>query len=101
MENGTWHLVELPSGCTPVRLHWVFHIKCTANGLIERYKACLVAPDSSWQPGWDYVKSFAPIICLSVVHALSALAATDDLECATPSKLLPLSLMVTSRRRST
>jgi len=42
MENGTWQLVELPHGHTPVRSRWVFHIKHTADGSIERYKARLV-----------------------------------------------------------
>jgi len=39
MENGTWCLVELPPGCTPVGSHWVFHIKHTADSSIEQYKA--------------------------------------------------------------
>jgi len=29
MENGTWRLVELPHGRTPVGSCWVFHIKRT------------------------------------------------------------------------
>ena len=39
MEDGTWHIVELLSGRTPVELHWVFHIKRTADGSIERHEA--------------------------------------------------------------
>jgi len=81
MENGTWRLVELPHGRTPVGSHWVFHIKRTADGPIERYKACLIAQGFSQQPGWDYVESFAPTIRLSAVRALFALVAADDLEC--------------------
>jgi hypothetical protein len=26
MKNGTWHLVELHPGHTPIGLHWIFHI---------------------------------------------------------------------------
>jgi hypothetical protein len=81
MENGTWRLVELPAGRTPVGSRWVFHIKRTADGSIERYKARLVAQGFSQRPGWDYVESFAPTIRLSVVRALFALVAADDLEC--------------------
>jgi len=58
MENGTWQLVELPHGRTPVGSRWVFHIKRTADGSIERYKARLVAQGFSQRPGWDYVESF-------------------------------------------
>jgi len=49
----------------------VFHIKCTADSSIEQYKACLVAQGFSQQPHWDFVQSFAPTICLSVVITLS------------------------------
>jgi hypothetical protein len=81
MENGTWQPVELPVGRTPVGSHWVFHIKRTADGSIERYKARLVAQGFSQRPGWDYVESSAPTIRLSVVRALFALVTVDDLEC--------------------
>jgi hypothetical protein len=81
MENGTGRLVELPAGRTPVGSRWVFHIKRTADGSIERYKARLVAQGFSQRPGWDYVESFALTIRLSVVRALFALVAADDLEC--------------------
>jgi hypothetical protein len=43
MKNGTWRLDELPAGRTPVGSRWVFHIKRTADGSTERYKARLVA----------------------------------------------------------
>jgi hypothetical protein len=66
MENGTWRLVELPAGRTPVGSRWVFHIKRTADGSIERYKARLVAQGFSQRPGWDYIFS---------------LVAADDPEC--------------------
>jgi len=33
------------------------------------------------QPGWDYVESFAPTTWLSIMCALVALVAADDLEC--------------------
>ena len=76
MDNGTWRLVKPPAGCTPVGSRWVLHIKRTADGSIERYKACLVAQGF---PGWDFVESFAPTIRLS--GALFALVAADNLEC--------------------
>jgi len=77
--HGEWYLAT--SHGTPVGSHWVFHIKRTADGSIERYKARLVAQGFSQRPGWDYVESFALTIRLSVVRALLALVAADDLEC--------------------
>jgi len=71
MENGTWQLVELPHGHTPVGLRWVFHIKRTADGSIEQYKACLVAQGFSQQPGWDYYGTLLSRMLHSAGHAPS------------------------------
>ena len=81
MDNGTLRLVKLPAGRTPVGSRGVVHIKRTANGSIEQYKAHLVAQGFSQRPHWDFVESFAPTIRLSVVRALFALVAADNLEC--------------------
>ena len=81
--HGEWHLATRGTPSWP-HSRWIalgFHIKRTADGSIERYKACLVAQGFSQRPGWDYVESFAPTIQLSVVRALFALVAADDLEC--------------------
>ena len=39
MENGTWKLVELPSGRKPVGCKWIFKTKHGSDGKVERYKA--------------------------------------------------------------
>ena len=39
----TWDVVECPNGVNIVGCKWVFKIKCTATGEIEKYKAQLVA----------------------------------------------------------
>lgn len=41
--NKTWYLVPLPSGHRPIGCKQVFKIKYNSNGVIERYKASLVA----------------------------------------------------------
>ena len=43
VENRTWELVELPAGQQSIGSHWVFLVKCKADGTIDRYKARLVA----------------------------------------------------------
>ena len=39
MENGTWELVELPSGRKPVGCKWIFKTKHGSDGNVEHYKA--------------------------------------------------------------
>ena len=80
-ENGTWDWVELPQGATPVGSWWVLKIKRTEDGSVERFKARLVAQGFSQRPGWDFFENFAPTIRLSVVRAIFALVAADDMEC--------------------
>ncbi len=42
-KNGTWELVPLPPGRTPIKSKWIFEIKPGYDGITERYKARLVA----------------------------------------------------------
>jgi hypothetical protein len=41
MSNGTWEVIEHPSGCKPIGTGWVFKKKLRPDGTIERYKARL------------------------------------------------------------
>ena len=41
--KGTWDLVSLPRGKIPLGCKWVFTVKYKVDGLVEKYKARLVA----------------------------------------------------------
>jgi hypothetical protein len=41
--NQTWELVPKPRDVKPISCKWVYKLKHHIDGLIERYKACLVA----------------------------------------------------------
>lgn len=43
ISNHTWILVRLPKGRRLVSSKWVFRVKYTSSGLVDRYKARLVA----------------------------------------------------------
>ena len=42
-ENETWDLVDAPKGVKPIGCRWVYKVKHNTNGLVNWYKARLVA----------------------------------------------------------
>ena len=70
IENGTWKLVELPSGRKPVGCKWTFKTKHGSDGKVEHYKAQLVAKGYTQKHGEDYNETFSPVVRYSSVRAL-------------------------------
>lgn len=68
VDNGTWDLVELPKDCGVIGSHWVFIIKCNADGSINKYKAHLVAQGFTQMPGVDYDQTFSPVTRLATLR---------------------------------
>ena len=78
-DNKVWDLVELPKGRSPVGSKWVFKVKTGADGLVEHYKARLVAQGYSQHFGTDYDETFCPVIRLESLHALIAFGVQNGL----------------------
>jgi hypothetical protein len=72
-KNGTWELVDLPSGHKAVKSKWVFKLK--ADG---RYCARLVAKGFTQIPGVDFDETFSPVAHFESLHLLLALATLGD-----------------------
>ena len=79
--NGTWEEMLLPKGANLVSTKWVFTIKETVNGNIERFKARLVARGFSQSQGIDYTETFAPTVRMDTFRIFLATVAKRDLEC--------------------
>ena len=77
---GTWEYAELPPGEKTVGCKWVFTVKYTPTGLINRYKARLVAQGFSQVPGDDYLETFSPTIRAESLRILLAIGTYEDLE---------------------
>ena len=74
-KTGTFEPVDsLPPGRKAIDSKLAFKIKRHANGIIERYKVHLVAKGFCQIPGLDFDETFAPVVKLTSIQILCALA---------------------------
>jgi hypothetical protein len=76
----TWEVTKLPPGKKAIGCKWVFTVKYTPTGLIDRYKGRLVAQGFSQVPGDDFLETFSPTIRAESLRTLLAIGAAEDLE---------------------
>jgi len=80
LQNGTWELAQLPPGKRAIGSQWVFKIKRKPDGAIDKYKGRVVAQGFSQVWGVHYNEVFASTARMAAMHAVIAIAATEDLE---------------------
>ena len=61
MSNETRKIVKRPYGCKPIGCKWVFKKKLRPDGIIERYKARLVAKDYTQKEDEDFFDTYSPV----------------------------------------
>ena len=61
-------------------MRWVFDLKRSADGTIQRYKARLVAKSFRQREGIDFDEVYSPVSKYSTLRAVIATAAANDWE---------------------
>jgi hypothetical protein len=75
MKNEVWEIVPRPKSKDVVSSKWIFKIKHTADGSIEKYKARFFARGFSQKEGIDYEETFAPVAKYTSIITIISLAA--------------------------
>ena len=76
--TGTWDLVPLPAGKSPVGCHWVYTVKIGPDGRVDRLKTRLVVNGYTQIYGSDYYDTFSPVAKLTFIHLLLSMAAMSS-----------------------
>ena len=74
MKNDVWEIVPGPEKTSVVTSKWIYKIKHTVDGSIEKYKAKFVARGFSQKEGIDYEETFAPVARYTSIRTILALA---------------------------
>jgi hypothetical protein len=74
VKNSAWEIVPRPVDKSVVGLRWIYKVKKTANGSVEKYKARFVAWGFSQIKGIDYDDTSAPVARYSSIRSIFALS---------------------------
>jgi len=79
-QMGTWQIADAPKNRNLIMNKWVFVRKYNKDGVLQKYKAQLVARGFFQIPGIDYNETFAPVVRLETIRAILSLAVEEDWE---------------------
>ena len=79
-KNGTWDLLPLPKNRKALPCKWVYKYKYTSDKTSPQYKARLVAKGFKQEHGVEFDEIFSPVVKITTLRKLLALAANQDLE---------------------
>ena len=78
--NNVWILVDLPQGIKPIGCKWVYNRKRGVDGMVETYKAKIVAKCYSKKSGFDYGETLSPMAMIKSIRILLSIATYYDYE---------------------
>ena len=70
--------MDCPSGVNPLGCRWVYFVKVKVDDNLDRYKARLVTLGNHQQYGINYEETFAPVVKMSTIHTILAIAASQQ-----------------------
>lgn len=74
LRNNTWVLVPQTPDMNLITTKWLFRVKYTKDGRVDRYKARLVAKGFQQTAGVDYFNTYSPVIKPQTLRLLFTLA---------------------------
>lgn len=74
LTNNTWTLTTLPPNRRVIGCKWIFRIKQNPDGSILKYKVRLVAQGFHQVQGFDFQKTFSPVVKPVTVRIVLTLA---------------------------
>ena len=75
---GAFKVMDLPKGRKRVGSQWVFNVKYTPTGLIDKFKVRLIAKGFGQTYSANYTDTFSPTIKMDSLQALLAIATANN-----------------------
>ena len=69
-DMGTWKLVKKPTDAIPIANKWLFMKKTNNIGQIVKYKARLVIKGCAQRPGFNYNKTYSPVVHMETIRVI-------------------------------
>jgi len=79
LSNETWNLVDLLPGCKPIGCKWVLKNKLKPDGIVDKYKARLVAKCFKQRENIYFFDTYSPVTRITPTRVLISLVVVYNL----------------------
>ena len=80
LQNHTWELADLPSGCKYLGFKWIFKRKMKVDGFIDKYKARLIIKGYRQRKDLDYFDTYSHVTRINSIRMILVIAALRNLK---------------------